>query len=577
MTEKEEREAVNPSAKRSKTHVLLSDVLSSHILDQRQAFIEQYNQGQPYPHCILPNLFQESFFDGLLQEIKQNSKVNFKESDLFKFFQSIDLANLDASDPIAASMPSVLTLRQVLYSDEWRQFIESVAGLPPNTLSQQVDCACNCHVAGCHLLCHDDVIGTRRISYILYLTDHSWTQEEGGALELYAADENFLPTVVPSSTALPIRNSMAFFAVEPGVSFHAVQEVLGERPRLSLQGWYHATEPPANIQMATLQRLKSTRNALDENDSDYETLSLDEAKVYTDAIQLSEEDRKYLSTYMDPTYLQSKALEDMRATFEENSSIQLRSFLNQETSHKIKLEEKQLSVTDSGYYEQGADSNWKLVGPSHMQRYLEYQDLLVSSRDEASVDQELGCALNRIKREVLQSPQFARFLSTVTGLVPTGYKGRIRRFRRGLDYTVAHCRLLTESPVLDATLCFVAGTGKQQVMNEDEGDDQQELDEADLAWQSGDVGGFECYIEADDDDTNGGTAADEYNQDDDTELLSVSAAFNTLSIVFRDPGTLRFVKYVSAKAPSSRWDVSMEYRVDNLDEHDEQEDSDTEE
>ena len=45
--------------------------------------------------------------------------------------------------------------------------------------------------AGCHLLCHDDVIGTRRVSYIIYLTDpdDEWRQEDGGALELYPIDQ----------------------------------------------------------------------------------------------------------------------------------------------------------------------------------------------------------------------------------------------------------------------------------------------------------------------------------------------------------------------------------------------------
>lgn len=37
-------------------------------------------------------------------------------------------------------------------------------------LSDQTDCACNVHAAGGHLLCHDDVIGNRRVSYIIYLT-----------------------------------------------------------------------------------------------------------------------------------------------------------------------------------------------------------------------------------------------------------------------------------------------------------------------------------------------------------------------------------------------------------------------
>ena len=44
---------------------------------------------------------------------------------------------------------------------------------------------------GCHLLCHDDVIGTRRVSYIIYLTDpdDEWEEKDGGALELYPIDK----------------------------------------------------------------------------------------------------------------------------------------------------------------------------------------------------------------------------------------------------------------------------------------------------------------------------------------------------------------------------------------------------
>ena len=53
----------------------------------------------------------------------------------------------------------------------------------------------------------------------------------------------------------------------------------------------------------------------------------------------------------------------------------------------------------------------------------------------------------------------------------------------------------------------------------------------------------------------------EYDEDDDTQLLSVSASFNTLSLVYRDPGTMKFVKYVGSGAPSSRWDIALEYDV----------------
>lgn len=36
-------------------------------------------------------------------------------------------------------------------------------------------------------------------------------------------------------------------------------------------------------------------------------------------------------------------------------------------------------------------------------------------------------------------------------------------------------------------------------------------------------------------------------------MLNVSAAFNSLNLVLRDEGLMKFVKYLSAQAASSRW------------------------
>lgn len=42
---------------------------------------------------------------------------------------------------------------------------------------------------------------------------------------------------------------------------------------------------------------------------------------------------------------------------------------------------------------------------------------------------------------------------------------------------------------------------------------------------------------------------------EDSQLLSVSAGSNELSLVLRDRGVLKFVKYVSANAPGSRCSI----------------------
>jgi hypothetical protein len=53
----------------------------------------------------------------------------------------------------------------------------------------------------------------------------------------------------------------------------------------------------------------------------------------------------------------------------------------------------------------------------------------------------------------------------------------------------------------------------------------------------------------------------EADDEEDGTLLTVQPGYNRLLLVLRDEGVMRFVKYVSAAAESSRWDVCGEYEV----------------
>ena len=223
--------------------------ISSSVLRATDELSKSYRESKPYKHGVLSNFCANGFLEQVLDEVKENSKVKFKESDLFKMYQSIDLGNLTDDSELAQKMPSLIQLKHALYSIEFRSFMEKVASLEPGTLTDQVDCAANCHTTGCHLLCHDDVIGNRKISYILYLTDPTteWTDADGGRLELYESvveevkaehdgKVKRIPKPFPCKTLLPTFNSLAYFVVTPGESFHSVQEVFCDRPRLSIQG-----------------------------------------------------------------------------------------------------------------------------------------------------------------------------------------------------------------------------------------------------------------------------------------------------------------------------------------------------
>jgi len=495
-------------------------------------------------------------------------------------------------------MPNLLSLKNAIYSKSYLQIIEKLTNLPPNTLTNTtIDCAINCHTKGCHLLCHDDVIGTRKISFIIYLTEVGWGRDDGGCLELYDAvqeedddgdddvnndkkqsstssaanSQRRVPTALPTKTILPNFNTMAYFVVKPGVSFHSVQEVFNiDKPRLSIQGWYHANEQPDDIENATLQRLKSSGMGEDTegefeplptvvaNDNKKEaspseaasTTIENESSPSTPAHNLSEEDINFLSQYINKAYLSTESMNEIQERFENESSVQLRHFLLDEWNTKITTAIKNEDTRDklgndrpSLDYQVGIADKWKAVGPAHKQRFLQYDD---ESKDDTTATNNSGTGeyLHHVRHTLFKSTAFGKWLGYITSLdYPLGQRGRVRRFRPGLDYTVAHYGVLTTHSVLDSTLCFCAGNGEQCTFDEETNDLIGSDDDA--IWESGDVGGFECYIAADEggEDDNDGRDA-EYDDEDDTRLLSVSASNNTLSLVYRDPGTMRFVKYV---------------------------------
>jgi len=180
-------------------------------------------------------------------------------------------------------------------------------------------------------------------------------------------------------------------------------------------------------------------------------------------------------------------------------------------------------------------NDWEVVGPTHKQRYL-----CGSSKSPFAT----------LQHELLASRAFAKLLQHFSGLEVVGQHTEARRFRAGLDYTVAHYGSVTKEACLDAVICVVDEEADQHGTAEDKRE----------KWGSQDVGGYECYLMAEDDIA--AEASDVYRMEEDDEpLLNVMARCNALSLVMRDAGVMRFVKYVNAKAPGSRWDIAGVYSI----------------
>ena len=214
--------------------------INPEVFERCDGLREAYAAAAPFPHVVLePVAVEESLRRARVEAITE-LKADYKETDLFKVYQvPQDLGTIEATAPaLAERAPALLRLRDALYGADFRRLVERVTGC--GEIGDTVDCSANVYARGGHLLCHDDVIGSRVVSYVLYLTDDDWAPRDGGAFELYALGGDGEPEAAPCARLVPRWNSLLLFGVEPCASFHSVQEVYGDRPRLTISGWFHA-------------------------------------------------------------------------------------------------------------------------------------------------------------------------------------------------------------------------------------------------------------------------------------------------------------------------------------------------
>ncbi|KAK5727431.1 putative component of NuA3 histone acetyltransferase complex [Elasticomyces elasticus] len=625
-----------------------------------QEYASSYAASEPYKHAVISNLIDDELLRSVRMEIVDNIHFTPKETDIYKIHQSGDLANLDGLDPTAlAKLPSLLKLRDALYGSEFRQWVQEVSGA--GALSgKKTDMAVNVYVPGCHLLCHDDVIGSRRVSYILYLTDpdRPWKAEWGGALRLYATEEKKGPNgktfKVPESSwskvIPPAWNQLSFFAVQPGESFHDVEEVYhqenktdekrqgeqgngddGGRTRVAISGWFHIPqegedgyEPGLEESLAkqsSLQQLQGKADTLDEpqpiwldpqNNHGGERTNGDTKTAEVDP-DLREEEFDFLLKFMTPNYLTPDTVEELNTLFNDESTLQLTGFLNEKFASRLRM---QLG-TSTGLID---DSKLSTSRPPYKHRYQYLQASTTASA--VGTEDPYRSLVDRL----LPSLPFRKWLAMVTGLSLDRTSILARRFRRGLDYQLAQT-YESEDPQLEYTLCITPTPG-WGANNRDLEDAEQDLEEPDsdalartgngtnekasvgadqkhetngeaqeIGGDQENVGGYELYMAGDeptesDVESDDGVAiptsitqshtgagdrrsararrtkidpavyqATADDDDDDGILFSNPAGWNTMSIVLRDQGTMRFVKYVSKAAKGDRWDFTGVYGV----------------
>jgi len=644
------------------------------VLDD--AFISQkrgeYDRSEPYHHAVVDGLINDGLLRGARHEIVEELAFTEKETDIYKVNQTGDLANLDGLPAEeAARLKNLMAVRNAIYSEEFRGWIQKVTGCGPLS-SKKKDMSINDYRFGCQLLNHDDVISTRRVSFILYLPDpdQPWKPEWGGALELYPVKRAHEPESIPALSIPPRWNQYTLFAVQPGHSFHSVEEVVHPtNGRLSISGWFHRPMPD---EPGFTQEEEDREQRNEKEFSSLESLSTRAARAefaeYPGSLEpplpgspIEEDQRRFLSHFVNPAYLTPKVQATLYEKFGDDSHVLLSDFLKPDLAEAIEASLRKKDVDDGfvWWHESSGESavnwdavriqpfgtgtvdrkdaseedkRWEILGPAHRQRYASLRDA-VTPASARPVDYSTAASplspmpsapsdLLRSLTEVLfPSAAFRHLLANMTQMIPlAGRAIRANRYRPGLDYTLARS---DEEPVLDLTLSLTPdvlrrsreaerrqskpkGIAGKRAKVGDTPPGPGLLGRGDVAklsemWERGDVGGWECYMaphEQEDDPAvyksahhapkheeqekgKGKEKAEEADGDADGEddeeldeedmdvddddfdgvLLNITPSFNTLNIVLRDEGVMRFVKYLSAAAGGSRWEVSAEFTV----------------
>ncbi|HJM81267.1 MAG TPA: 2OG-Fe(II) oxygenase family protein [Candidatus Poseidoniia archaeon] len=180
-------------------------------------------KSRPFKHVVVKNFLDPPTLD-LVIDALAGLEYDFKESDLFSYWASIDLTDINH--------PAINILRDDLGGEIWRK---KVAESFKTKKLSSIDMAAYVYGLGDFLLPHDDQVEGRVIAYSLHLTPEI-TEKMGGSLNIFKANDAGKSKLVDS--IIPEYNSLIMFEVSDS-SWHQVSEIMQDIQRLTVTGWYH--------------------------------------------------------------------------------------------------------------------------------------------------------------------------------------------------------------------------------------------------------------------------------------------------------------------------------------------------
>lgn len=486
-------------------------------------------QKRPFTLGVISKFLRTpTIISDLVEEI-QDMQLTRKRMDLYEFYQSTDLANIET--PLLAQFYMQLT-KQV------RPLMEELTG----RRLTHVSVSCSMYNCGDRLLVHDDRLGDRIVAYVFYLSPWAgaerWTPEMGGALELFNCDGNGDPIYPIADSVSPKNNQFVFFKVGEQ-SFHQVGEVTSlDYPRITINGWFHG--PPMKNQELSSPKLR--------------------AEALIPRLFPPVPDNIILGEWINENYLNAKVKQSIQEHIEQKSEASLQEFLVPDYFEFLKAQ-----------FINNTDNRWHHAGPANQRNV----DLL-----------QLNTARGPIRDLItlLKSASFFHLLHEYTELDLSGPKMRqptctveISRLTAN-SYSMLDDSMSQLEDTLDLILYFntnentsPAGTfsylnATLETSNSSEETEHTEVgggrEKPRLASRAVPVTNvqppeYDDDDTSDDDDDDDAVASAPTRREDEDEtsihteetsvLLSVAPRDNAMNLVYRCRGTSKFLHYVSKR------------------------------
>ncbi len=203
-----------------KVSFLVSRMIREEYLEEERVkeLAKKFRTNKPFSHVVLKNFFKEEFVKKVKGALEKE-EFERMDSDLLSFEQTKDLSG--------TKNEILKVFYTYLNGIEMKEYIRRLTN---KNVFGKVDASGFVYCSGDYLLPHDDCLEKRRVAFVLTLTDLE--EEDGGSLDFFKGKKKV-------RSFISEENMFILFEVRENKSVHQVAEILREKERVSIGGWFN--------------------------------------------------------------------------------------------------------------------------------------------------------------------------------------------------------------------------------------------------------------------------------------------------------------------------------------------------